>query len=358
MARGRFEKDPRAWGAIAATLGRLPYTTAADVDEVEIAIARVLPSATATAIQIDAVLGAVEGLEALARQSAKISKLKPATLNGLRAAAGLEGRAEDADKLTRIRRLATLALTTGGGVTRPRLEAGAADPDDEVRRLTMIAARAEIDGRDAVIAKGLVDANPRVRYDALQTWSRLFQKASCEPLTKAIGDSNPHVVLLAVDLLGNGCPGDAATLATTLQRMAAGLTTEARTWHRPSHALVSLARVAPAAAQEILPRFVGHATWQVRMYAARAAGTRRGGCARRQLGQVVVDLLLGAPVGQVEVAIEPGAALGDVLEQLFERERAYGGEHLPQVFVGDSGVTAHQLVYEASYPIGATPGRC
>ncbi len=273
LARGRFEKDPRAWGAIAATLGRLPYTTAADVDEVEIAIARVLPSATATAIQIDAVLGAVEGLEALARQSAKISKLKPATLNGLRAAAGLEGRAEDADKLTRIRRLATLALTTGGGVTRPRLEAGAADPDDEVRRLTMIAARAEIDGRDAVIAKGLVDANPRVRYDALQTWSRLFQKASCEPLTKAIGDSNPHVVLLAVDLLGNGCPGDAATLATTLQRMAAGLTTEARTWHRPSHALVSLARVAPAAAQEILPRFVGHATWQVRMYAARAAGT-------------------------------------------------------------------------------------
>jgi peptidyl-prolyl cis-trans isomerase B (cyclophilin B) len=36
--------------------------------------------------------------------------------------------------------------------------------------------------------------------------------------------------------------------------------------------MVSLARVAPADARLLLPRFVGHPTWQVRMYAARAAG--------------------------------------------------------------------------------------
>jgi cyclophilin family peptidyl-prolyl cis-trans isomerase/HEAT repeat protein len=215
----------------------------------------------------------VEGLEALARQSGKVSKLKAATLSGLRAAAGLQGRAQDADKLTRIRRLATLALIAAGGVTRPGLEAAAADSDDEVRRLSMIAARAEIDGRDAVVAKGLVDPNPLVRYEALQTWARLSQKTSCESVVKATGDSNAHVVLLAIDLLGNGCPGDAATLTPTLQRLAAGLTTEARAWHRPAHALVSLARVAPTAARELLPRFIGHPTWQVRMYGARAAAT-------------------------------------------------------------------------------------
>jgi cyclophilin family peptidyl-prolyl cis-trans isomerase/HEAT repeat protein len=273
LARARAEKDPRAWGAIAATLGRLQYTAAADVDEVEATLARLLPSAGTSAVQIDALLGAVEGLEALARQSGKIAKLKPATLNGLRVAAGLEGRLQVAEKLTRIRRLATLALTSAGGVTRPALEFGAADPDDEIRRLMMIAARTDIDGRDAVIAKGLADSNARVRYEALQTWARLSQKTSCEAVVRGVGDSNAHVALLAVDLLGNGCPGDAATLTTTLQRLAAGLTTDARTWHRPAHALVSLARVAPTVAREILPRFVAHATWQVRMYAARAAGT-------------------------------------------------------------------------------------
>jgi hypothetical protein len=43
------------------------------------------------------------------------------------------------------------------------LDAGIADPDDEVRRLTMIAARGDVDGREAVVSKGLTDANPRVR---------------------------------------------------------------------------------------------------------------------------------------------------------------------------------------------------
>ena len=40
----------------------------------------------------------------------------------------------------------------------------------------------------------------------------------------------------------------------------------------PAHALVSLARLSPDDARKALPRFVQHPTWQVRMYAARAAG--------------------------------------------------------------------------------------
>jgi HEAT repeat protein len=35
---------------------------------------------------------------------------------------------------------------------------------------------------------------------------------------------------------------------------------------------VSLARIQPEAAKKVLPRYIEHATWQVRMYAARAAG--------------------------------------------------------------------------------------
>ena len=270
LTRAKVEKDPRVWGVVAATLGRLPYIAAADVDQVEAVIARVLPTAGSTTIQIDALVGATEGLEALARQSGKISKLKPGTINGLRAAAALEGRPQDAEKLARIRRLATLALTAAGAVTRSQLDAGIADADDEVRRLTMLAARAEVEGSEEIVRKGLSDGNARVRYEALQTWGRQFQKGSCDPILEALRDGDMHVVLLAIDLLGNGCPASEAVIDAL--RPIAAETPAPRQWHRPAHALVSLARLGATDAKTLLSRFVGDEIWQVRMYAARAAG--------------------------------------------------------------------------------------
>jgi cyclophilin family peptidyl-prolyl cis-trans isomerase/HEAT repeat protein len=272
LQRAKVEQDPRAWGVVAATLGRLNYRSASDVDQVEAVIARVLPSAKSTAIQIDALLGAAEGLEALARQSSKLSKLKPATLDGLRAAAVLQGRAQDAEKLTRIRRLATLALTAAGGATRPSLEAGIDDADAEVRRLTMVAARADVEGREAIVARGLADAHPQVRYEALQTWGRVFQKSSCQPTLKLVSDSNAHVALLALDQLGNGCADGANAAREALRKTASELGAAPAAWHRPAHAIVSLARLSTDDAQVFLPKFTQHGIWQVRMYAARAAG--------------------------------------------------------------------------------------
>src|SRR5688500_18585204 len=162
IQRAKVEQEPRVWRVVAATLGRLQYTTAADIDAVEDILTRVLPSPTSTVIQIDSVLGATEGLEALVRQSGKIAKLKASTLTSLRAASALEGRPQDAEKLARIRRLATLTLAASGAVARPQLEAGITDADEEVRRLMMLAARAEIDGREAAIRKALTDVSPRV----------------------------------------------------------------------------------------------------------------------------------------------------------------------------------------------------
>lgn len=307
MTRTRVEQDPRAWGAVAATLGRLPYTTAADVDQAEEAIARVLPSKSSTAIQIDALLGATEGLEALARQSGKISKLKPATLDGLRAAAVLQGRAQDADQLARIRRFATLALTASGAAARPQLEAGIADADDEVRRLTMIAARAEVEGREAVISKGLSDANAQVRYEALQTWGRQFQKTSCDPVLKAVRDDSAHVALLAIDLLGNGCPAPAPAIET-VKALSEGLAAAPGAWHRAAHAVVSLARLAPAEARALLPRFLGHDVWQVRMYAARAAGVLAGVDDLTRLGRDSHHNVREAAIGELVTLKRPEAA--------------------------------------------------
>jgi len=307
LARARIEQDPRVWGVVAATLGRLAYTTAADVQQVETVIARVLPGPAATSIQIDALLGAVEGLEALARQSSKISPLGGQTLSGLRAASALEGRAQDADKLTRIRRLATLALVASGGVTRSQLEAGIADPDEEMRRLTMVGARTPIDGREAVVQRGLTDSHPRVRYEALQTWGRFVQTTPCGPILEAIRDSNPHVSLLAIDVLGGRCSND-ASVADRLEAIAEVLTTQPRAWHAPAHALVSLAKAAPDRAGKLLPRYLAHPTWQVRMYGAHAAGALRAADALEQLARDPNHNVCEAALGELIVLKHPEAA--------------------------------------------------
>jgi cyclophilin family peptidyl-prolyl cis-trans isomerase/HEAT repeat protein len=308
LVRTRMERTPRVWAVVAATLGRLPYTTAADVRQVEAALARVLPTPTTTAVQLDELVGAVEGFEALARQSSKIAPFTATTLERLRAAAALEGRAQDAEKLTRIRRLATLALTAAGAVTRPQLEAGIKDRDDELPRLTMIAARASLEGREGVIVQGLADSSPRVRYEALQTWGRQLLKASCAPVLTATSDANPHVSILAIDLLGTGCPID-QNPAATLQALAQAVPSKPADWHRAAHALVALAKTAPAEGRKLLPPYVSHAIWQVRMYAAHAAGALAAVDELDQLGRDPNDNVREAALGALVTLRRPEAAL-------------------------------------------------
>jgi cyclophilin family peptidyl-prolyl cis-trans isomerase/HEAT repeat protein len=134
----------------------------------------------------------------------------------------------------------------------------------------MVAARADVDGRDAIVKRGLADPQPRVRYEAVQTWGRVLQKTSCAPVVAALRDSNSHVMLLAIDLLGNGCP-EQQQAASALEAIAQTITGSRGTWHAPAHAIVSLAKVAPEQARALLSVYKGHGVWQVRMYAAHAA---------------------------------------------------------------------------------------
>jgi cyclophilin family peptidyl-prolyl cis-trans isomerase len=269
LARVRGEQEPRVRGVAAATLGRLAYTTAADVQQAEKAIAPLVPMSP-TVVNLDEIAGAVEGLEALIRVSGKLSAPSADTIARLRVAAQLEGRQQDTQVLVRIRRLATSAITAAGRLDRELLEAGARDPDDEVRRLVMVGARTDVEGREAILRKGLADPEPRVRYAALQSWGRALQTQSCEPVLAAIRDDNPHVKLLAIDLLGTACPEPPPVVAA-LSGIAQAITPARDQWHLPAHAFVSLARIAPSEARTLLPGYVGHPIWQVRMYAAHAA---------------------------------------------------------------------------------------
>lgn len=261
------------WAVVATTLGRLPYESVEAIRRAETALSKALPTGQDPSRGADAMLGAARGLEALVRLSRKVSAPAPTTVERLRAAAVWKGSAVDQERIAAMRRLAWLALGTVGSVDEPLVKAGLRDPDDEVRRLVASALAGDVvlENRAALLQPALEDANPRVRYEALRAWGRQLQKTSCAPIQAALRDQDAHVMLQAIDLLGAGCP-DGESPAAALESLALELTAKPGMWHAPAHAIVALARVAPDQARKVLSRFVEHNTWQVRMYAARAAG--------------------------------------------------------------------------------------
>jgi cyclophilin family peptidyl-prolyl cis-trans isomerase/HEAT repeat protein len=264
-----------SWGEIAAALGRLPYDTATQVGETEAVLITGLPSPDSmNDVETAALIGAARGLESLARtvRTKKLPPLGERTWDLLRWAATAQRPPAD-PRSAATRRLAMAALVTGNQATASIIERGLNDADAEVRRFAAAAAAtdARVDERDRVIKIALADKEPRVRLEALRAWGRHLQKTSCAPIRAALKDNDPHVRLQAIDQLGAPCPS-AESPAEDLQAIVAGLSTTPRQWHAPAHALVSLARVRPEAARTALPAFAGHPTWQVRMYAARAAG--------------------------------------------------------------------------------------
>jgi cyclophilin family peptidyl-prolyl cis-trans isomerase len=113
----------------------------------------------------------------------------------------------------------------------------------------------------------------------------------------AVADSD-HVALLAIDLLGGGCPvaeNVGAVLAAVADRIGRS-DALSRTWHRPAHAIVSLARLDRAQAAKRLPAFVEHPVWQVRMYAARAATTLEDEATLRRLAFDTYDNVRDAAI--------------------------------------------------------------
>ena len=109
-----------------------------------------------------------------------------------------------------------------------------------------------------------------VRLEAVRAWTRRGVKDhGCQPLLDALNDQSMHVVLAALDALGDVCRDDGAITAR--------LASEARTprpqgpWQREAHAFVALAKRDRERAAISMLTFAMHTTWQVRMYAARAA---------------------------------------------------------------------------------------
>jgi cyclophilin family peptidyl-prolyl cis-trans isomerase/HEAT repeat protein len=216
------ERDPRVRAVLYESFARLPAMT-------EEAL---LPGLR----EEDAVrLGAMKGLESFYR--GREAMPAPSAVAAIR-------RAVRESPSPKVRQLGLLALNRASDRDPETLGAAFTDADPLVRRLAI-----------AGMKEWRPDPSPIVRYEALRV------DGGCSRAEASLSDSSEHVVLLAIDLLGNGCAS--APLERILE--------EDRGWRLSAHALVSLARVAPERARSSLPRFVSHPVWQARTYAARAA---------------------------------------------------------------------------------------
>jgi cyclophilin family peptidyl-prolyl cis-trans isomerase/HEAT repeat protein len=186
----------------------------------------------------------------------------------------------------RVRALAYATLGQARRADRTLLARMLDDPDPFVRLL----AGRYLDGatpeqRPELIRRLLMDHTAAVTIEG-------FLRLAGEPRTAlycryllagASSATAAPIRVVALDGLARPCP-DRGPQIDTLTAVAGSIAgAPADGWQPAAHALTSLARVAPAAAEPLLPAYAGHADPFVRAYAARAAATLRDRATLRSL---------------------------------------------------------------------------
>lgn len=330
------ETDAAVRGVICETLGRLAHSDAPAAQVAEkLLVDSTWDSAAGSAgvprdAPVAALVGAVKGLEALLRQQVRLITPAETTIVRLRALTlarpGASEKGEGGnDDVGRIRRLALLALAPHAAADDTTLSVALSDGQWEVRRIAVRLAGAGLraakdpakDSRMALVLRGLDDSDWHVRYEALTAFARNQDAPDCAAIRRAVGDSNAHVALLAIDQLAR-CQADAApessrlllNLVRTLPapgKSGAKAGSVPQSWHRPAHAIVALARVDPDAARPELERFQSSPVWEARMYAARAAAILKDAGALRKLAGDDKDSVRNAAVAGLSEVEQHGA---------------------------------------------------
>ena len=269
-SRLKMDDDADVRAAIDEAVGRLPYETAAQASRAEAAL---LETLARNAESVPDRLGVAKGFEALSRLTKKIRPLGPDAVAALRGLAAPAPAPADPARDERVRRLALEALVSIDLVDQATLAHAGADEDAQVRRIAMRAAASSGERADeaGVLAGGLADPAPMVRWEALHALHALGAQAACEASLAASADRDAHVALLALDNLA-AC-GSSADAVAALDRAVTDLSDAGspRGWHRAAHAMVALAAADHERAAATLAQFSGSSIWQLRVYAARAA---------------------------------------------------------------------------------------
>ena len=362
------ESDPNVRGVMARTLGRLPYPTEEVARGATESIAALMDGVpTEGALRREPWFGIAHGTDALLRR-----------FPNLRTAPGVL-------RVAQVPRVPSIATTTSAddsawsretnvilAAIRGRLlvapvgspnglaEAAArdvgarflsdfGDADPQVRRqvvaLVAVANAVDDSARARVVNAALGDPSFSVRVEAVRAYARR-RGASCAPLLRATRDANAHVALAAIDLLATCEPASAAVgrLAALVRELPRGATARSGTrgsWHLGAHAAVSLARVAPESAQAALPRLVAHPVWQVRMYAARAAGVLADTATLARLASDRADNVRDAAINGLSALVRPATGGGN-------RARIERTDAVDSIFTSQLTRSDHQVILDAA----------
>ena len=275
IAAGTIPTDPRKMpgpiGPVSLAIGRLPYERADQVKTAESYMLRMLRAADTDPLLRPAVANIARGMETLARTQARLATLSSDSIDHLRNVA--INRRHDYDVAARVE--AMTALIAARGVDEETVRVTVHGESTQLKRLaTVVLGGAAVPVRPTermeLLTALLRDSSTMVRIEAVRAWAREESRVTgCQRLLDTLKDPAVPVVLAAIDALGDSCKDD---LNVTDRLMSEAKAPATNDWHRASHALVALAKRSPGRAFiALLGGHVQHQTWQVRMYAARAA---------------------------------------------------------------------------------------
>jgi cyclophilin family peptidyl-prolyl cis-trans isomerase len=361
---------------LARTLGRLPYETEDVARAASESIASLLDGIpTDGALAREPWFGIAHGTEALLRRFPNL-RSAPGVLRVARiprmpsVAAGAQAPDTSWSRETNVILAAirgrVLAAAVGApngvdsaiaGEIRSLFLGDFGDADPQLRRQVVasaaVAAALDDSARARVVNTALRDRSPSVRVEAVRAYGRR-RGAPCAPLIGATRDANAHVALTAIDALAGSCePAVAAVsrLSTLVRELPTGARprTDARgSWHYGAHAAVSLAHLAPDSARGVMARLMAHPTWQVRMYAARAAGDLADTASLRALAQDPADNVRSAAVVALSGLIRP--AQPNATTAAIDRTPG-----IDSIFVAELKRRDYQLVVEAARALEGAP---
>ncbi len=268
-----------ATGMSSRTLGRLPWPDSVSARAAEQKILALAARRDLWGTGGVGAHGVLHGLYSLARARRTLGAPAPAAI----ALMERLGRAQQARTLPEVRRLALLGLSASGGVSAAYLREASTDTDEQVRRLAVLAPMAtpDADLRRGLLSRGLRDASPIVRHEAVRQWRSLVPAEGCAELINAVADGDAHVAIAAIDGIAAQCAqhdGAVDLLAQTIQQYAAAApnSTANPRWQLHAHALLGLTRVAPDRARPEIRRSAQNtAIWGVRLYAVQSAAIAR-----------------------------------------------------------------------------------
>jgi cyclophilin family peptidyl-prolyl cis-trans isomerase/HEAT repeat protein len=380
------ETDQRVRDAIVRSVARLPYGSAsAAVSAVSGLLGRRQQDTSTRADggsgRSISNFGRAYALDALVRRNPAL-RTEPAIVNAVadlgdvRVASAAERRANAWTREARVLR----AAVRGRMLTAASL-AGSADPnaihamrairaiheafvadfrdaDPQVRRqvISLVASATALDdtARTWLVDAALRDPSFHVRVEAVRAYARRAN-ASCAPLVTATRDANPHVALTAIDVMPAmaACRELTAALDRLLQLVR---TIPARevpraagrgTWHSGAHALVTLARIAPDSARQVISERLAHPVWQVRMYTASAAGVLADTATLGRLANDSVDNVRDAAVNALSALIRPAAGSAP--------PRIARTAQIDSIFVAQLARKDYQLVLDAARALEGAP---